>query len=191
MAAFQCANIVNGAHPFAATAGGGLNHDREADLLGSADQCLIPQPTFAAWDQRHATLAHRFTRRDLVAHRLDRLRAGANKGDTGIGASSGKFGPFGKEAIAWVDGIHTRFAGYIYNAVHAQVAIAAWCRTDAVGLVGRAHVQCRAISFGEDGDCVDAAFFTGSQNPDCDFTSVSDQHFLKHCTSFLAATGGR
>ena len=169
-----------------------LDHDREADLLGRGHQCLIVQPAFAARHQRHATLAHRLARRDLVAHRLDGLGAGADKGDAGIGARGGKFGMFGEKAIARMDGIHAGLAGDIDNLVDAQIALAAGCRADAIGLVGVAHMQRGAVGFGKDRNRVDAALLAGTQHTDSNLTSVGNQHFLEHGRSFssqVAAVG--
>ncbi len=90
----ELGGAANHAHPAAAAAGRGLDHDREADLLGRA------------LGQRRYTGLPRDPRRcELVAAEPKRLRRRPDPRDAGRDDLVGKVGALGEKAVAGVDRI--------------------------------------------------------------------------------------
>ena len=92
------------AHALAAAAGRGLDHHRIADLVGDLGGA------FGRFD--HAEIAGHgrdlrgvgeFLGFDLVAHRLDGARVGADEDDAGLGQRLGEGRALGQEAVAGMD----------------------------------------------------------------------------------------
>ena len=85
--------VPGDANSFPATARRGLDHHRVADLLGDLDRVgRIIDFTHMSRHDRDAGLGRKFLAFDLVAHRLDRVRVGADEHDTFVGAASGECG---------------------------------------------------------------------------------------------------
>ena len=72
----------------------------------AADTVLSGDPRH----RRHAALARRALRADLVAHRLDRLDARSDEDDAGGGARGRELRVLGEESVAGVDGVGARLA---------------------------------------------------------------------------------
>src|SRR5262245_8008512 len=83
--------VVGDAHALAAAAGGGLDHDRIADLLGDLDRLLrIFDNAEMAGNGRDLGLGGELLRLDLVAHRLDRLHVRPDENDAGLVERAGE-----------------------------------------------------------------------------------------------------
>ena len=68
---------------------------------------------------------------------------------------------------------------------HAQIALAAGRRADAIGFVGVAHVERSPISLGKDRYRVDSALLAGTQHTHGNLTPVGNQYFLEHAMRSL------
>ena len=86
IALFDLLAVEGDAHALAAAAGGGLHHDRIADLLGDLDGVLhVVDLAHVAGHGRDLGLGGSLLALDLVAHRRNRLRIGADEDDAGLG----------------------------------------------------------------------------------------------------------
>ncbi len=155
------------AHALAAAAGGRLDHDREANLLGRfACRARIVYRIFSPGDHRDPGFGHRPARGDLVAHLPD-LRGGRpDEHEVGGLADLCELGVLGEEPVAGV------------NRIGAS-DLSRRGRPDADVLVRETHVQRLAIGLGMHGYGRDAELAAGTYDAERDFPAISDQDFLK------------
>ena len=172
---------VGDAHALATAAGRGLEHDREADLLGDA-------LGLGAVRQRLEVTRHRADPRllrqplglDLVAHGGDRVRARADEDDALVLQPLREGGVLGEEAEAGVHGLRASRLHGLDDAVDDQVALRRGRRADGHGLVGLAHVQGVGVGLGVDGDGGDAETPAGADDAAGDLAAVGDQDLVEH-----------
>jgi len=113
---------VHDPHPFTATAGGGLDHNRKPGLVGGfAEHFDIGRTGGHAGNKRDTGLCHSNTRSDLVAHQFHRFGSRTYEHDPLSLAAAGKIRVFGKEAVAGVYSISAGFLGGGNDLVDAQV----------------------------------------------------------------------
>src|SRR6185312_10851981 len=81
----QLVGIGGHAHADAATAGGGLDHDRVADGFRFLEGLLhVLDRVLGAGGYRDAGFGHEVARTDLVTHLVDRLWRGADPGQSRV-----------------------------------------------------------------------------------------------------------
>ncbi len=110
------------AHALATAAGGGLDHQREtgaACLLGERASRLVG--TVVARNEWYLMLLHQRLGGRLGTHRINALRARADKGDARIGTRTCKRGVLGEKTITRVDRLRARLARNVQDHVAAQV----------------------------------------------------------------------
>ena len=130
------------AQPLAATAGGGLDCDRPADLSAEAQHRLGGVDGVGrARNDRHVRRAHRLTSRGLRAHQLDRLGRRADPDQAGGLARAREPGVFCKETVTGVDRLGSRASGRVEQRLLLEVALRGRPRSDQVGLVRRRDVE--------------------------------------------------
>ena len=99
-------------HALAAAAGGGLDHHGIADLVGDLHRVLVVlDDAEMARHGRDLGLRSRLLGFDLVAHRGDRARIGADEDDAGRLQRARKRFALGQEAVAGMHGLARRSCG--------------------------------------------------------------------------------
>ena len=144
-------------HAFASAAGGGLDEHGEADVVRGSDEGLVAhRGVLRTGDERHTARGHRLLRGDLVTHRPDRVRPGAEEYDSGIGAGGGELGVLRQEPVAGVDGFGSRGLSSGDDLVDAQVGLGGGGRTQVDRCVRGLDVGRMGVGIGVDGDGADA-----------------------------------
>src|SRR6266498_65431 len=131
----QLVGRAHDAHPAPAAAGGGLEQEREAELV-----------RLARLDHGHARLARDPLRLELVAARAQRLWRGADPHEPGRADSLREVRVLGEEPVAGMDRIRAGLLGRAHVLLRVQVAPDVDC------LVGLARVQRLAVVRRGDGD---------------------------------------
>src|SRR5205814_7831852 len=85
---------------------------------------------------------------------------------------------FREETVAGMNRVGTGLFGGGDDVLDHQIALARGRRTDAEGLVARAHVERRAVGVAVDGDGADAHLPTGTRDADRDLAAVGDEDLL-------------
>ena len=129
-----------------------------------------------AGDDRDARRAHPLARRDLRAHRLDRVGRRADPGEPGVVDRPREVGVLGEEAVAGMDRLCARALRDLDDAVAAQVALGRRPRPEQVGLVRDGDVQLVAIGLGVDGDGRDPELAERAEDADRDLAAIGDEH---------------
>ncbi|MNS72903.1 hypothetical protein D3C72_1063270 [compost metagenome] len=173
---------VHHAHAAAATATGGLDDDRVADLAGNLHDRfrIVGQRAFRARYARYAGLDHGLLGRYFIAHQTDRFGAGTDEDEARFLDAFGEVGIFRQEAIAWVNRLRIRHFSGADDGGHVQVAQGRLCRADTNGFVGQLDVFRVLVGFGVDYNRFNAHFAAGALNTEGNFTTVGNQDFFKH-----------
>ena len=184
----QLARRAHDPHAAAAAAGGRLDDDRIADLLGDLERLLLAlDRAVAARQDRHAGLLHHPARPRLVAHQADHLRVGTDEPDVAGLADFREIGALRQEAVARVNRVGAGDLGRADHRRHVQVAVGAPRRADADVLVGKAAVQRVLVGLGEDRHRLDAELAAREDDAQRDFAAVRDQDLLEHLLRFVIA----
>ncbi len=179
------------AHALAAAAGGGLDHDGIADLVGDLDRVLVVlDHAEIAGHGRDLGLGGRLLGFDLVAHRGDGARIGTDEDDAGLCQRARKGLALGQEAVAGMHGLGAGLAAGLDDLVDHQVAFGGRRRADLDGLVGHFDVQRVAVGLGIDGDRLDAHPAGGLDDAAGDLAAIGDQNSLEHVLVYLQPLGG-
>ena len=183
---FRAFGVVPGdPHALAATAGGGLDHDRITDLLGDRDGVLgirdFPQMAGDGGNLRCGGCLLGF---DLVAHGRDGAGIGADEDDAVFGQRLGEGFAFGQEAVAGVDCLRAGLLAGLDDAVHQQIGLGGRRRADVDGFVGHFHMQGVAVGIGVYGCGGDAHAACRLDDPAGNFATVGNQDFLEHRRSW-------
>ncbi len=169
------------AHATPAAAGGRLDEDRVADLVGDAVRLGdVGHRAVGPRDHRDAGGLHELARGGLVAHGGDHLGGGPDEGDALVGAALGEVRVLGQEAVAGVDGVAVRRLGHGEDRVHIEVALGRRRRTDAVGVLGELHVQRLAVGLGVDHHRLDIQLAAGAEHAHGDLAAVGNEDTLEH-----------
>src|ERR1700677_1991769 len=178
---YQLVLIAYDAHPAPAPALGGLDHDGIANFRGDTfRRILIGNHARTARNDWQSCRSHGLASFVFLTHQPDGIRSGTNEGDMRSFADFGEIGVFRKKSIAGMNGIHIRDFRGADHLRNVQVTLAAARRPDANCFVGKANVQGIAISFGIDGDGLDAEFPASRQNTKGDFAAIGDSKFSEH-----------
>ena len=137
---------VDATHPLAAAAGPRLHEHGEPGPLGELerDQRVLDRG-LAPRDQRNARVAHDLARLRLQAHRVDRLGAGPDEDDPGLGALAREAGVLGEEAVARVDRLSASGPRDLQDLLPHQVTLRAGSRPHEVRLVCQADMERLAV----------------------------------------------
>ena len=179
----QLLGIAAHAHADTATASGGLEHHRVADLLTRSQRGVEVFQQFGAFQHGHAVGLGQGAGGVLEAEHAQLFGRRTDEGDAGGLAGFGKGGVFGEEAVTGVDRLCAALAGDAENLVHHQVGAGGRAFAQAVGLVGLADVQAGGIGLGIDGDTLHVQGAQGAQDAAGNGAAVGDQQFGKHVQS--------
>ena len=169
------------AHAFAAAAGGGLDHDRVADLFGNGDRLVgILDHAEMAGNRRDVGAGGGLLQLDLVAHGGDRLSVRPDEDDPRLGQRLRERGAFGEKAIAWMHRLGAALLAGGHDLVDDQVALRGGRRADGDGGVGHFHMQRIAVGLGIDRDGFDAHAARGFDDPAGDLAAIGNQDSLEH-----------
>ena len=117
---------------------------------------------------------------DLVAHRLDGARVGADEDDAARGERLREGGALGEEAVA---GMHRLGAGLLAGGddlVDQQIGLRGGRRPDGDRLVGHFDVQRVLVGFRIDRDRLHAHLARGLDDAAGDLAAVGDQDLVEH-----------
>ncbi len=173
--------VAGDAHALAAAAGGRLEHDRVADVLGHLDGVIgVLHRAGEARDRVDAGLVGQLLGRDLVAHRLDRAGVRADEDDIRRVQGRPELGVLGQETVARVHGLGARVQAGLDDLVLQQIALRRGRRADMHGLIGHLHMQRITIGVGVDGNGRDAHAARAFYDPAGNLTAIRNQDFLEH-----------
>ena len=172
---------IGDAHALAAAAGGGLDHDRIADVIGDLHRLdLVGNDAEMAGHGRHVGGGGCLLRLDLVAHGGDGFRVRPDEDDAIRFQRLGKCLALGQEAVAGMHGLGAaRLAGRD-NLVDQQIALGRLRRADGDGGIGHLHMQGVFVGLRIDRDRLDPHAAGGLDDPAGDFAAVGDQDALEH-----------
>jgi hypothetical protein len=169
------------AHALAAAAGGGLDHDRIADLAGNLDRVLrVFDHPEEARHRRNFSGGRRFLRFDLVAHRLDGADVRADERDLCFLERFGKGRTLGKKAVARMHRFRAHLLAGVDDLVDQKIGLGGGRRTDVDGLVRHLDMQRVLVGVGIDRDRRNAHALRGLDDTAGDLAAVGDQYLLEH-----------
>ena len=147
---------LNQAHAAASTAGGGFDHQREADVFGGGDQFVVAgtvtfDRALITGHDGYAGFLHGDFGAPFAAHQFDGRGGRANEHQAGVFAGVGEGGILGEEAVAGVDAVGAGLAGSVEDSVVVQVGSRYLGRANANGFVSQFHVHGFGVSLGVDG----------------------------------------
>ena len=167
-------------HPLAAAAGGRLEQDREAELVGRAPGLDDRGGAVGARDDRDTGVAHRGPGCDLVRHRRHHLGRRPDEDQVVVGAGLGERRVLGQEPVARMDRVAAGRDGGGDDRRDAQVALGRSGRADADRLVGEPDVQRVAVGGRVDGDRLHPELPQSADDADGDLPAVRDQDAPEH-----------
>ena len=174
-------DVADDAHAASTATRDGLDDHRQPELARDLEGLFLAvNRSIAAGQDRHPGLLHGAPRPGLVAEQADHVRRGPDEADVARLADFGEVGALGEESVSRVDRVGAGDLGGAEDRRHAQVAVGAAGRSDADVFVGKANVQRVLVGFGVDRDGLDAQFAAGIDDPQRNFTPVSDQNLLEH-----------
>ena len=176
---------IGPAHPLPSTTRYGLEQDRVADL-GGYDGGLFRAGDGAGRPGHHANSAflHPPAGCRFFSHRPDRRGRRSHKGQSCGLDGLGEVGPFGQEAISWMDRIRFRTPGGGQHTLDVEIGLGGRRRADFDGHVGRGHVRAAPVGFRIHGNRFDSLFAASSDDAHGDLASVGNENPL-HCPSPL------
>ncbi len=164
----------------AATAGGGLEHQRVPQTRGVRHGLIEVGQQPGAGRERHPGGLGQRPRFVLQAEAANLLRRGADEHQPGLGAVVGKRGVLRQEAVAGNDRLGAGGARRVNHLVAAQITLRRRLAAQRHGFVSGGDVQAVAVGIGIHGDAGNAHGLQGAGNADGDFAAIGDQHFVKH-----------
>ena len=178
--------VPGDAHALAAAAGRSLDHhgiaDLGSDLLGMVG---VLDDAEKARNGADPGGIGEFLGFDLVAHRLDRLRLGADEDDALCFQRRAEGGPLGEEPVAGMDGFGAgRLAGRD-DIFGDEIALRGRRRADMHRLVGHLDMHGVAVGIGIDGDRRDPHLPRRPDDAAGDLAAIGDQDFLEHRRAFF------
>ncbi len=174
-----------------------LDEQREPDVLGGRDDRRDPIRPFhrdrveCPGDHRHARALRRPARRQFVAQRLDRVRAGSDEREARIDDGPRKRRPLRQEAVARVNGLRPRRVRRLDDRVGTKVAFGGRRRTQPNRAVGGLDMQRVPVGIRVHGDRLDAEVAAGPDDAHRDLTAVGDEDPLEGPATVLAQRHGR
>jgi hypothetical protein len=183
--------VVRDAHALAAASRAGFQHHRVADLGGRLDRVVgISQNARETGNGVDARFIGELLGCDLVAHRFDGARVGADKHNTRFRQRLAEPGIFGQEPVTRVHRLGAGVAAGLDDAVAQQVTLRRGRCADVDSFISHADMQRVPIGVGVDRDGLDAHFARGLQHPASDLAAVCNQDFVKHLQPLRYAYSG-
>ena len=117
---------------------------------------------------------------NLVAHRGNRARRRADKGNAGFVERLGKTLPLREKSIAGMHGFCAGFLAGLDNLVGKQIAFCGGRRAQMHGFVRHLDMRAARVRIRIDRDRRDAHLLGTADNPARNFAAIGDQDFLEH-----------
>ena len=172
----EVGGVVDEPHPAPAAARGGLEQEREADLLPERGRRLERRRPVGARHERETGRGHGLLGTHLVAHRLDRLGGRPDEDEVVVLARPRELRVLGQEAPARVDGVAAGRDARGDERGDLEVALGGRRRPDVDGAVGELDVERVAVGRRVDSDGLEPFVATRPDDPDGDLAAVGDQH---------------
>ncbi len=176
----QFVGVVAEFHADTATAGGGLEHHRVADIPGGGDGGVNRIEQSASRQQRHTGLFRQGPGSVLKAKGFHLLGSRAQEHHPGGLAAPGKTGVLAEKPVARMHRAGAAFLHHRKQLVLVEIGIGRPPFPQRPCLVGQGDVAGACIGLGIDGDTGDAHCFQGPDDADRNGTAVGDQYFTKH-----------
>ncbi len=168
-------------HAFAAAAGRGLQHHGIADLIGDSDRLLaVLDDAEVARNDIDLGFRGEFLQLDLVAHRFDRARIGADENNARVGERLGEGGALGEEAVPRMHGLGSRLLAGRDELVDQKIRLRRRRRAEMDFFVGHLDMQRVLVGVRVDRDGGNAHLAGGLDHAAGDLAAVGDQNFTKH-----------
>ena len=120
---FQLFRRITPANAPATTTGGGFQHHRVADLVGQLQRVIqVCQVALGTRGDGHTGRPHTVPGLGFVAHLVDNIGFGANKGNPVLLAQLGKAGILRQKTVAGMNGIAAGLQRQVHNPRRVQVA---------------------------------------------------------------------
>ena len=162
-------------HALAAAAGGGLDHQREADGAGRLRRELLVGRVLERGHDRDVGGQRDPARLVLAAEPLDHVGRRADERQAGVRAGAGERGVLGQEAVAGVDGLRAGAAGGVDQRGDREVGLGRGGGADPQRDVGGADVRRLAVGVRVDGDRAQAERAGGADHAQRDLPAVGDE----------------
>ena len=168
-------------HALAASARRGLDHDGKADLLGDLHRVLgrLDHADMARHNIHFGFLGEPLGF-DLVAHRLDRLRARADKGDALRLEAFCETGVLGEEAVARMNRVGSGCLHGLDDPVDQQITLRRRRRPDMKRLIRHPDMQRVFIRVGINRHRPDTHAPRGPDDAAGNLSPIGDQDFREH-----------
>ncbi len=175
---------IGDAHPLAPAAGGRLDHDGIADVVGNPDRFrYIGDGVHMARHGADARRVGELLGLDLVAHRRDRAGRWADEGDAFSLEGAREVGILRQEAVTRMHRVSAGIPDRREYPVHHQIAFGCRRRPDVHRLVGHPDVQRSSIGVRIDRHRRNAHVAGRANDAARDFAAVGDENLLKHATN--------
>src|SRR5262249_19003110 len=125
----------------------------------------------------------RESRRDLVAHHLDRFGRRTDPRDARVHERAREVGVLGEEPVAGMDGVGARRPYRVEDRGRVQIALRRGLSPQRVGLVGVPDVLRIAVELGVHRNGRDAELAARAHHADRDLTSIRDQDLREQVVS--------
>ena len=133
---------MRSAHPAAAAARRGFDHDRVADFLCDFDRVVLGlNNSITSRRHRHTHFAGRCACCVFVAHRLHCAGRRPDKLDIATLAHLREMWILREESVAGMDCIDVANLGSAHDAIDFQITFRAWCCADADGFIRQLDMQ--------------------------------------------------
>ena len=167
-------------HANSTATSGTFQHDGVSDVLGRSDCFACVGQEARAWGQRHTRVQSDLARSVLQSEFAQMARLRPNK-DYTLGCKPfSEACVFGQKAIAWMNGLRTRFPARGNNRLNVEIASGGgrWSDTNRVTCVKNGPRKPVWVRI--DRDALHAHPEQSSADPGDDFATVGDQHFREH-----------
>ncbi len=160
-----------------AAAVGGLDRDRQAELLREGDDLFgVRHRVGRAGHQRRTDLCRDVTGLHLVAEGLDGRRRRADPDQAGVDHGLGEAGVLGEEAVAGVDGVRSAAGGDAEDLGDVEVGVGRGEPVQREGLIGELHEERIRVRVCIDGNAAQSGVAGGPDDPNGDLSPIGHQH---------------
>ena len=168
-------------HALAAAAGGSLDHDGIADLVGDLHRMLfVLDDAEMPRHRRDVGLRGGLLGFDLVAHGGDGAGVGSDEDDAGRFERARKGFALGQEAVAGMHRLRAGLAAGLDDLVDHQIALGSRRRTDQHRVIGHFDVERVAVGLGINGYRLDPHTARSLDDPAGDLAAICDQNSFEH-----------
>ena len=175
----QILGLVHHAHATAATAKGGLDDQRKADVLGHLHRFGAGgDGIIGAGQNRHAGRLGQGARLGLVAHFAQQFGARSDKRNAHLRTGLGKVGVLRQKSVAGMDEVYPAFLGHLHNAVDVQIRPhRPLAHANEIGLIRLESVHRQPVFLRVNGHRAHVHLRGGAENTDGNLTAIGRHQF--------------